>query len=263
MKHPFFRPLSLAFGFALLFFFLGAVVASAQIPELGTARVVKVEGSAFAMKVDSEERVTLRSGDSVARKTKLVTEGSSRLVLLFSNGAAMTLGPNTSMTIEEYLQEGPESRKADPGPSSTHLFLEYGETSGNVEGLDAKSDFEVKTPLGTAGIRGTTFEVSFDAVNVILTVGNVDGTVEWALDDELVKILAGEQLTIRGRILDDGSVVIRGMSTSKIGSADVRRIVGSLLDAIFLRTNGGIPDGRAIPPVAPYNRDRIIISPSH
>lgn len=263
MKLPISRYLSLTFGFALIVFFLGVRGVEAQTPEIGTARVVKVEGTAFAVKADSEERVALRSGDSVLRKTKLVTEGSSRLVLLFSNGAAMTLGPNTSMTIEEYLQEGPESRKADPGPSSTQLFLEYGETTGNVEGLDAKSDFAVRTPLGTAGIRGTTFQVSFDALNVVLVIGNVDGSVEWSLDNELVQILAGEKLTIRGRIREDGTVVIRGISTSPIISADIRRIVGSLLEAIYLRVNGGIPDDRSLPPLAPYDRDRIIISPSH
>lgn len=263
MNLVYFRHLLRAFGFSLFLFFLGAADASAQTPELGTARVVKVEGTAFATKADSEERVALRGGDSVHRKTTLVTEAKSRLVLLFSNGAAMTLGPDTTMTIEEYLQEAPESRKADPGPSSTHLFLEYGEITGNVEGLDARSDFEVKTPLGTAGIRGTTFQVTFDAVNVILVVGNIDGTVEWFQDEELIEILAGQQLTIRGVIRDDGVAEVRGVSTSAIASAEVRRVVRSLMEAIFLRVNEGRPEGRLLLPFTPYDdRNRVIISPS-
>ncbi|MEX2381885.1 MAG: FecR domain-containing protein [Opitutales bacterium] len=261
MKHLFFRQLSFGFSLSLLLFFL-APNASAQSPEIGAARVVKVEGSAFALPMDSEERVALQEGDSVQQRTTLVTGGKSRLVLLFSNGAAMTLGPDTSMSIEEYLHGESGSKKAEPNPSSLHLFLEYGETAGNVEALDESSDFTVRTPLGTAGIRGTTFRFSFDAEKVVLVVSNVDGTVEWGVGDDLISILAGRELTITGLIGDDGSIEILDISHSGIAATEIRRIVQSLAEPIFLRVRGDTPDSRLPFPLTPSGDDRIIISPS-
>jgi hypothetical protein len=52
---------------------------------------------------------------------------------------------------------------AEPSTSRTKLNLSRGELVGNVKKLnyDAGSSFNIQTPVGAAGIRGTTFRIVF------------------------------------------------------------------------------------------------------
>lgn len=245
-----------------VFLLVVAVGSSLQASESGVARVVKVEGGAFVVDEAAGQRVGLSVGDSVGLGATLVTEAKSRLVLLFSNGAAMTLGPLTSMNIEEYLHEGTVRQLTDPNPSTTSLFLEYGEIFGNIEGLDARSDFTVRTALGTAGIRGTTFRISFDPATSILIISNVKGSVEWVADGVTTPIVGGRELIMTGAIRPDGNWEVLEVVASGIESADVRLIVGGLIEAITARVDGSFPGRQATPPFLPPGADTIRISPS-
>ena len=53
--------------------------------------------------------------------------------------------------------------KQEPGTSTTKLNLSKGELVGKVVHLnvDKGSEFTVQTPVGAAGIRGTTFRIIF------------------------------------------------------------------------------------------------------
>jgi len=253
------------FFFGLLFFVYWLVLAvggTAQASEIGAARVVKVEGLAFVLDGLAGERVSLRAGDSVGSGATLVTEAKSRLVLLFSNGAAMTLGPLTAMNIEEYLHEGTVRQLRDPNPSTTSLFLEYGEVSGNVEGLDSRSEFNVRTPLGTAGIRGTTFRISFDSSTSVLTISNAQGSVEWVADGVTTPITGGQQLIITASRQADGSWEVLQVVSSGIEPGEVRVIVQSLIDGITARVTGTLREGQLAPYLLSPGAETIRISPS-
>lgn len=255
-KRFFFGPL-----FFLYLFFL-AVGGTAQASETGAARVVKVEGVAFVLDGSAGERVSLRAGDSVGSGATLVTEAKSRLVLLFSNGAAMTLGPLTAMNIEEYLHEGTVRQLRDPNPSTTSLFLEYGEVSGNVEGLDSRSGFNVRTPLGTAGIRGTTFKISFDPSTSLLTISNVQGSVEWVVDGVATSVTNGQQLIITASREVDGTWEVLQVVSSGIEPEEVRVIVQSLIAGITARMTGTLREGQSAPYLLSPGAETIRISPS-
>ncbi len=125
-----------------------------------TGRVtMTVNGATTPLAVDAK----------VLPSAKVNTEQDSSVVLVFSNGATTQLGANSEMIIEEFLQDPFAStvKMADvtdePSISTTKLKLNHGELVGKVAHLkhDKGSTFVVETPVGAAGIRGTTFRIVF------------------------------------------------------------------------------------------------------
>jgi hypothetical protein len=97
------------------------------------------------------------------------TGPNSSVVLVFSNGATVNLGAESQLHIEEFLQD-PFTKVVkiselteEPTSSSTKLKLIRGELLSNVKTLHREkgSEFSVSTPVGAAGIRGTTFQIFY------------------------------------------------------------------------------------------------------
>lgn len=175
----------------------------------------------------------------------------------------MTLGPLTSMNIEEYLHEGAGAKPTNPNPSTASLFLEYGEVLGNIEGLDSRSQFNVRTPLGTAGIRGTTFRISYTADGAIVIVSNIQGTVEWIVGNApVIDVADGQNLTVTGSIGANGAVEIIETVFSGMDQAEVREVVRGLVEAISSRLNESLPQGNSVPGLLPHQHESHRISPS-
>lgn len=105
----------------------------------------------------------------VPPKARVVTAQGASVVLVFSNGATTQLGSDTDLVIEEFLQDPfaatvkVAEMTGEVTPSRTKLMLNKGELVGNVKKLkyDQGSSFTVQTPVGAAGIRGTTFRIVF------------------------------------------------------------------------------------------------------
>jgi hypothetical protein len=130
--------------------------------------VAKVAGT-VTKTLPGQASVALKQDDRVEQTAKINTGLNSSIVLVFSNGATTQLGADTELVIEEYLQDPfSEAVKvaeltAEPSQSRTKLALNRGELVGNVKKLkyDKGSSFIVQTPVGAAGIRGTTFRIVF------------------------------------------------------------------------------------------------------
>ena len=155
--------------------FLAAQTAPAVAPTTST----KVVGRIIAVKVIGN--VTVTDVRDPMRPRKLVengevTEGQiintgddSRVLLVFSNGATINLAAKSTLSIDEFLQD-PFAQPVkvselidEPTTSITKLNLIRGELMSNVKHLrrDKGSVFSVQTPVGAAGIRGTTFQVLY------------------------------------------------------------------------------------------------------
>ncbi len=203
----------------------------------GVIRVVAVEGTVHA--VTEEGRGSVSSGMTLKQGSRLITSDASKVVLAFSNGAAVTLGPNTDLSIDEFLQ-GPGTSTNQPNPSSKKLGLRHGEIFGNIERLDDRSQFTVSTPIGTAGIRGTLFRISYDPLNQIARISTVDGDVVFeGIDGQTYQVPAGEEVTIRFAVRDDGTVEILDAETTRLPSAEAVRIIRELL--LVMADHLGIP----------------------
>jgi hypothetical protein len=135
----------------------------------GKIIAARVEGHVDAiMKADGQSRV-LHDGDAVSDGTRIVTAPGATVILVFSNGATVDVAQESSLDIDQFEQdpfasdEKVSDMKTEQGTSTTRLNLAKGELVGKVVHLnvDKGSEFTVQTPVGAAGIRGTTFRIIF------------------------------------------------------------------------------------------------------
>jgi len=166
-----------------------AVSAQAQVNRVpGRIVAAKVTGAVTAIDLATETSRTLATSDVVSQQTRIVTGAGASVILVFSNGASLNVGSDSSLDIEEFLQDPFQTEVAvatleeEPTSSTTSVRLTRGELVGNVKKLnrDAGSTFTVKTPVGAAGIRGTTFRIVFrpDASGrVFFTLTTSEGVV--------------------------------------------------------------------------------------
>ena len=177
-------------------FALGLLVAFLPLSAQTTARI---EGQILGKRVrgsvqvvgNADKSVQTYTGDFVTRQGFTIkTAAQSSVVLVFSNGATVNLGPESELNIEQFMQDEWSSAievaalKEEPNTSSTKLHLARGELVGNVKKLHTEhgSSFEVSTPVGAAGIRGTVFRVTFrvdpaDPRRVFFSVATLEGLV--------------------------------------------------------------------------------------
>ncbi|MEY3775111.1 MAG: hypothetical protein RLZZ129_1891 [Verrucomicrobiota bacterium] len=203
--------------------------AQAQQPAApGQIKAARVTGSVSATKDGVTIAVT--RGTELSQGYVINTAKNSSVVLVFSNGATMNLAQETSLAIDEFTQDpfadeiSVAQLTAEPSASRTRLNLSRGELVGNVKKLnyDAGSSFEVQTPVGAAGIRGTTFRLVFRPDgsgkaffslttlegNVVLASGSVNLPTETSVPDnkEIEVIFDVTQDPVTGAI----SVVVDG-----------------------------------------------------
>ena len=144
-----------------------ASVADAPMPP-GLVLVAKVTGEVM-MTVNGSAPVQLKVDDKIEQSAKINTGAKGSVVLVFSNGATTQIAHDSELVLEEFLQDPFASTVKvsdmtdEPSTSRTKLTLKRGELVGNVKKLNHTrgSKFIVDTPVGAAGIRGTTFKITF------------------------------------------------------------------------------------------------------
>ncbi len=156
--------------------------------------VSRVQGSAFARQ-DGELR-PLALNEQVKREDTLLTAPGSRLELTLLDETRLTLAADTEFVLGRY-DLGRQS-----GPGAVLLKLTKGAfrlATGELSALRG-GPFEVLTPLGTIGIRGTEFWGGYlgtDEINVLLIAGK---GVYIKNDGGKTEILRpGEGVTLRSR----------------------------------------------------------------
>jgi len=154
----------------------------------GKIRPFQMKGDVSAQNIKTGEVIKLKRGQEVEQGVNIVTGAGSSALFLFSNGATINIGENSNVAIERYLQAPFDATKTgqflmlkeDPSTSDTLIKLNHGELVGKVKKLKPDSFYDVETPIGSAGVRGTTFSVAFFIMkngNYALKVGNLEGRV--------------------------------------------------------------------------------------
>lgn len=89
------------------------------------------------------------------------TGAGASVLLLLSNGTVVTVSENTKMKISSFVQEPFDNKglsvgdlQEEPSSSSVLVDLDVGELVVKTKKLNKKSNFEISSPVGTAGIRG-------------------------------------------------------------------------------------------------------------
>lgn len=137
----------------------------------GVIRVMRLVGTVKVTDITTGNTVALNSGDVLSEDYTIQTGPYSSVVLLFSNGSTLLLKADTELSVSEFIQEPFKSTTeymsqldTEPSSSQTTLKLKYGSLIGQVKRLNTEegSTYDVATPTGIAGIRGTSFALTVD-----------------------------------------------------------------------------------------------------
>lgn len=151
----------------LLAFMAALIVATGCAPSIAaTGTAVGVNPSATA-ETKGDVR-TLVVGADVNVGDKVVTGAQGQVQLIFADKTKLVVGPGSALVIEDYLlrNEASASKFAVNALAGTFRF---------VTGQSPKDAYEIKTPTGTIGVRGTGFDftVTPSTTSVILFHGAV------------------------------------------------------------------------------------------
>lgn len=172
---------------SLLALSLSAAVASA-VP--GRAEVRKVTGRASVSNSTGTRSAAvgmeLRSGDTIT--TEL---GSTVDLWLGLNGEALRVDPDSTLKLDTLDISNVRERTV-----TTSLNLTKGGVTGHlVNKLTKASKYEIRTPSGVAGIRGTTFSLT-PSGRLVVTVGVVNFTFVLNGVTTTVTVQAGQKFTV-------------------------------------------------------------------
>lgn len=110
----------------------------------------------------------LTVGADIFLGDKVVTDAAGLVQIRFSDNTELVVGPNSALTIEDYLlrNDGSAGKLAVDALSGTFRF---------ITGGAAKDRYLITTPTGTVGVRGTAFDftVTAERTTVLLYHGAV------------------------------------------------------------------------------------------
>ena len=179
-----------------------AALARAQSPAVAQAppdAVIQVESVATQITgsvsvANGATKASLKNNDRVATGSTVTTAEKSSGVLVFSNGVTAQLGPNSELTVKQFLQDpfaatvNIAALAEEPSVSKMKLRFVRGEILVHVKHLNHKqgSSFQIESPAGTAEVRGTLFKMETnltdnDATEFKLTV--MEGAVAFQPND--------------------------------------------------------------------------------
>lgn len=130
---------------------LAALSANAQDAAIGYVKTVSGEASITT----GGKPVKADVGTPVQLGSTLRTGAKSSMGVTFKDETVMSFGPNTELTVDEYLY-APSQGKLKMGSKLNKGSLNY--VSGVIAKLQPDA-VSVTTPTGTIGVRGTQFVV--------------------------------------------------------------------------------------------------------
>ncbi len=179
--------------------------AFAQATQAGEIKLARVTGEVTWLNKATKIVMAASNNQTIGQGTTVTTGKDGSVVLVFSNGATINLKTDSVLDIEQYLQDPfaadikPAELTDEPTVSNTKLNLTRGELVGNVKHLNKakNSSFSVQTPVGAAGIRGTTFRIVYRPSGngtAFFSLTTADGNVELATGTSNlpVGVVAGE-----------------------------------------------------------------------
>ncbi|MCZ7638317.1 MAG: FecR domain-containing protein [Verrucomicrobia bacterium] len=123
----------------------------------GSARIDSVRAGSARYSTDGASWVDAKAGAQLAPGTVIRTDSLGVVDLyLGKNGPYVRVTPDTEMTLKTLDIQG----GAGETIVTTELGLKSGKLQGEVRKMSAASRYEIMTPVGTVGVRGTKYQVS-------------------------------------------------------------------------------------------------------
>jgi sugar lactone lactonase YvrE len=139
-----------------------SAAANAAAMKAGKIRVIEVSGSGAKSISAQGSSSELKRGDFLSQGVRVVTGQNASVELAFENGSSVVVKPGTEFSIDQFLADPFDTQAIDygslenePTMSVTRTNLKSGEIFFHVDKLKERSTYEIITPVGIAGIRGT------------------------------------------------------------------------------------------------------------
>jgi hypothetical protein len=163
-----------------------------------------------------------------------ISTGPDSVVYLNVNGlsSSVRIQADTTMSIPQMERIG----SAREGDTETTLDIKLGSILGQVKKVSGNSTYEIKTPHGVAGIRGTDFEVQVQQLpdgKYLVTFTSVQGTVI------VSAVVAGE---IQTKTLKTGDSWTPGEGDVRPTAQQLLDYYSSLINQLIIGTQTG-PQG--------------------
>lgn len=163
-------------------------------------KTIMVRGSVLASGVDPEQQRPLKRRDTVFNVDHITTGNASKAQFSMTDGGLIALKENSELSIGNYQFD----ELTQQGSASIEL-LKGGLRS--ISGVIKKNggSYNIKTPVGSIGIRGTHFEIQLVDNDVFLAVW--DGAIDLTMTNQNVISLGGNedfsfaQVTAAGEVL--------------------------------------------------------------
>jgi len=240
---------------------LGGLVAAAFVVVAQAADLAPGAFSAGTVKGDvsyklagTSQFLALTPGTSLPQGATIRTGESSLVAVVFSNGSVATVTSNSEVEITKFHQEaftGSVPSGSEPSVSATEINLINGTVVSKVSKLKPGSTYIVNSPVGAAGVRGTTFSVSYNAQTRAYSVTTSDGLVVYS------GIFSPERSVASGETYN-------GIDLARITPDQIRQIEDAIRGDIASRSvggGGGQGPGNTSPP-APGGVDSSVIQVS-
>lgn len=153
---------------------LAASLATPLSAAINEVRVVAVQPDAEFRSNESEEFKPIAKDTILKQGDEISVDPDGQVTLAFADNSTVTVRNTTQLKIGSFFTEG--------GVVRTELLLKMGEIAATVNKSETtRSDFKIKSPTGTASVRGTELNVvRFDAVRgfevrLVEGVANVGG----------------------------------------------------------------------------------------
>ena len=173
----------------LLFLFFASCIYGQESNDVNMGAVIVAASEGKVSVLDKEDDVTgaeTKPGQVIPIGKYILTGAGAKLTLLLSNGTLVTLEESTKMKVGNFQQtpfDGQGQKVSElagePSNSKVDLDLEVGSLVLKTKKLRKGSSFNVQTKGGTAGIRGTEFQLAFDpgaGIKLDVTESTVDFT---------------------------------------------------------------------------------------
>lgn len=270
------RPLVLATLFAGTSALLSPVRADTK--EAASVIAVQVHGTVGVAHGKSAALQPVKDNDALAAGDIVETAPQSSVVLVLPNGTTVSLRERSRLAITLVLQTtfvAPDlvvfdNLKPEPSTSTTSLELMFGELVAQVRKLINGSDFSIKTPVGSAGVKGTEFAITYDEDangEASYRLSTASGLVVFTPPDgKPVEAAAHRQVEVRAHV-GKGGVQVRHLQTHVLAEEERDRIQNqnrtarqdvnqALMRAKTMHNAPRLPEERTVKPESPKNSPR-------
>ena len=130
----------------------GLAMSTVALAEDSSGMVVASRGEVIALSNGGSRE--LKQGDFIYVNDEILTSTRSFAVLQFTDGAKVTVRPDSTLIIEQYLYAGTNDDEATLNLVSGGLRVITGAMAKNNP-----ENYKVRTPVALMGVRGTEFSI--------------------------------------------------------------------------------------------------------